>query len=570
MSRNNKLAGAKFLSVSATSSLAKGKLGLKDREDLYRFNIDDRSYLNVSLKTNKSSSIKYQVYALKRPWQKVLGQIGRFEFDQLKRSSRVSNFKQTVPGELEKGEYFIRISSRAKQANYELQLSTIRSAPENIVPPSPVVVDPPASDNSVPSVPSSVQNRMAFSGSPDGRRIEFTVDFTQIQDFDVRENFGLFKNAITVGVVYPEQGSQSPTYYQPGDIISFKNPDGSTEYRAKLLNPQAFPTQPDAALYVALRVRSNLNADPDSLSSLNASLRIDGGVSSFGKSEQDGLDLKNINLPPLFNNISYYFLQPDQKDFVITEDSGSLGYGSGGETVGLPPQTGAVGNPLDNIITGNSLNNILYGDSGQDVLEGGKGNDSLYGGSDNDSLFGDQGDDLILGEAGDDQLVGGSGNDQLIGDIGDDTLRGDEGDDYLGGGSGNDSLSGGSGNDRLNGAWEASTYDYQYDQLYGGEGADIFVLGGTWGNSYLASRSGAIIVDWQPGLDKIEVAGDIGAYSLNYLIFAGSPSIGVVYVPSGQFISVVQNSTDVDLFRDFNFIPINFQFTNTLGLQTYL
>ena len=80
--------------------------------------------------------------------------------------------------------------------------------------------------------------------------------------------------------------------------------------------------------------------------------------------------------------------------------------------------------------------------------------------------------------------VGTQGNDWLTGDTTNDTLKGGRGNDTLLGMAGNDKLCGGRGNDILNGYGTSGT---EYDTLSGGLGHDTFVLGGSWGVSYLGN-----------------------------------------------------------------------------------
>lgn len=93
------------------------------------------------------------------------------------------------------------------------------------------------------------------------------------------------------------------------------------------------------------------------------------------------------------------------------------------------------------------------------------------------------GNDTISGKGGHDILSGGAGNDLLRGGAGRDRLFGDAGHDRLEGGAGKDRLSGGAGN----------------DTLAGGAGADVFVFGAKDGRD--------LIVDFQQGFDRIEIAG---------------------------------------------------------------
>lgn len=130
----------------------------------------------------------------------------------------------------------------------------------------------------------------------------------------------------------------------------------------------------------------------------------------------------------------------------------------------------------------------LYGGTGNDDLSGGRGNDQIWGESGNDEIRADAGNDRIDGGIGDDEVHGNDGsdtvrgggdNDHVYGESGDDTLYGDDGSDTLAGGTGSDVLYGGGGNDVLYGADTSPINrrrDGSRDYLYGGTGADTFVV----------------------------------------------------------------------------------------------
>lgn len=158
-------------------------------------------------------------------------------------------------------------------------------------------------------------------------------------------------------------------------------------------------------------------------------------------------------------------------------------------------------------LDGGDGNDKLYGGSGVDVLKGGKGNDIIHGEEDNDKLIGSDGRDKLYGDRGNDRLNGGKGNDELYGDDGKDKLIGLSGNDALFGGKGNDRLKGGQGddsligfkgNDTLNGGNNNDRLDggRGRNQLIGGKGEDVFVLD---------HKGYAIIKDFSPNIDKIEL-----------------------------------------------------------------
>ena len=82
---------------------------------------------------------------------------------------------------------------------------------------------------------------------------------------------------------------------------------------------------------------------------------------------------------------------------------------------------GTITSVNDESLMGDSGNNSLFGNTGSDTLYGLSGADTLDGGADNDSLIGGDGADWLLGGAGNDTLMGGVG-DNLSGGAGDDVI----------------------------------------------------------------------------------------------------------------------------------------------------
>lgn len=170
----------------------------------------------------------------------------------------------------------------------------------------------------------------------------------------------------------------------------------------------------------------------------------------------------------------------------------------------------------------------------------------------NDSLLaqGYAGNDTIWGDRYNDNLYGGAGKDILLGDIGNDSLVGD---------SGNDTLVGGSGNDRLRGfSWG---YNQEVDTLIGGHGSDTFMLGDASGVFYLGGRTAnghdasyALIKDWNPAIDHIQINRGSGRYRLvqNQNWLGSSTNDTGIYV-GNDLIGVIQDSTNVSFSRDFVF-----------------
>ena len=268
-----------------------------------------------------------------------------------------------------------------------------------------------------------------------------------------------------------------------------------------------------------------------------------------------------------------------------------------------------IGTSNNDSLTGNTKNNTLDGRAGNDTLSGGAGNDTLLGGDGNDYLDGGTGFDSMSGGTGNDTYVvdsiydkitensgagvdtvrasisytlgstlenliltgtgnlngtgnsynnaitGNAGKNNLSGGAGNDTLTGGDGNDTLVGGTGYDSLSGGSGIDRLNGYSTSLTGGTEYDTLVGGAGTDYFILGGSWGVSYQGSAY-AIIADWNPADDFIEVRGSASQYSLVTGNFSAGTSATdtAIYYNGTDLIGVVQDSTNISISRDFIFV----------------
>jgi Ca2+-binding RTX toxin-like protein len=205
---------------------------------------------------------------------------------------------------------------------------------------------------------------------------------------------------------------------------------------------------------------------------------------------------------------------------------------------------------------GNDGNDFIWGNNGDDLIFGGNGNDTLKGYYGNDTIFGENGNDAIEGESGNDSLYGGKGNDSMFGG---------EGNDYLEGGFGNDTLVGDSGDDRLNGYGVIRNNDSQFDSLYGGAGADTFVLGADIGAYYDETGDGyAVIQDFNYlEIDKIEVSGSASRYQLEAKSVAGIGSAAmdteIYYIRdngSRDRIGIVQDRSGVDvlLTEDFVFV----------------
>ena len=178
------------------------------------------------------------------------------------------------------------------------------------------------------------------------------------------------------------------------------------------------------------------------------------------------------------------------------------------------------------------------------------GNDYFWGNTANDTLYGDDGNDTLKGYDGDDYLSGGYGNDWLEGEYGNDTLLG---------GYGNDTLYGDSGNDYLNGF--GGGYSVEIDTLTGGSGSDTFAIGDSTGVAYLGGYdyftntdgSYALITDFSAASDYIQAYAG-ASYSLGYGDWSGGSALDTGIYTGGDLLAVVQDTTNVDIYRDFLFV----------------
>jgi len=230
---------------------------------------------------------------------------------------------------------------------------------------------------------------------------------------------------------------------------------------------------------------------------------------------------------------------------------------------------------VNDILSGsnNTLgHDTIYGFTGQDNIDGLYGNDIIYGGTDNDLLSGGLGRDKIDGDEGNDVLKGGRGRDTLNGGSGSDILIGGVGRDQLYGDEGNDFLIGVQTNIfnrepfliRTNGISKPGRL--QKDNLTGGPGADIFVLGDqdnvyyNDGNRLLGGRLDyATITDFVPGQDIIQLKGSAGDYYLR--TSGGNTEIVLDDGRNGPFISypdeligIVEGRTGLDLNNNFQYV----------------
>ncbi|WP_052055950.1 FG-GAP repeat protein [Myxosarcina sp. GI1] len=223
-----------------------------------------------------------------------------------------------------------------------------------------------------------------------------------------------------------------------------------------------------------------------------------------------------------------------------------------------------AGTNKNDTIAGSSGNDRLSGLAGNDKLRGLDGNDTLIGASGRDRLLGNNGKDVLYGGVGSDTLNGGNGSDRVLGNPGRDLVYGGTGNDTLSGGTAKDTLVGGRGNDRLNG--EAgndrligvalnggSLGSSEQDTLTGGNSSDIFVLGNSSGvfyddgdNSTAGDRDLAYLTDFNPQQDKVQLAGTVNEYLLDFVPSSGDNlNAQLFYAPEaaveGELIALIEN-----------------------------
>ena len=139
-----------------------------------------------------------------------------------------------------------------------------------------------------------------------------------------------------------------------------------------------------------------------------------------------------------------------------------------------------------NDLAGGAGSDLINGLAGNDTIHGWGGNDWLGGGEGDDTIYGDDGNDEIWDNAGINKMHGGKGNDIITADNGvaDNELYGDDGNDTLEAWAvGNTILDGGAGNDTL--------YLNGNGTMIGGNGNDIYIVGGIWNENGV----GNIVID---------------------------------------------------------------------------
>ncbi len=394
----------------------RGQLKAKQPLITYSFRLDQRSSLQTSLKKiAKGANLDLEVWS-------ATGRLGK--------SKKPKNRSEQLSfGALEPGTYAVKI--RRKQGQSKYQLSLVANALDSSAPgTNPGTGNP----NNPPPVPRAPSDIFQMGGAPDGRSTYFSIDFSKLDD-DPRADFGLFRGAILSAAVsaggdpvawgnlpglrtddpnpkvFSANSSITPFSgikaldYQPGDLISFKNALGKTEFRAILLSDDGYP------LCIGLIATSNDSNLPNSLSLLKSTLAIEGKVTAvrFDLTQHGtdfrskGLQLETVSLFPYINFAfrSDYLMRPDEQNYTLTQNLSPDG--SSVEFSSSPRNFGVVGNQLSNTITGNSGENRLNGygtslsDISQfDILIGGAGRDRFVLGEGSNPYYVESGDGYAI------------------------------------------------------------------------------------------------------------------------------------------------------------------------------
>jgi Ca2+-binding RTX toxin-like protein len=214
----------------------------------------------------------------------------------------------------------------------------------------------------------------------------------------------------------------------------------------------------------------------------------------------------------------------------------------------------------DDFVLGGDGNDALFGQGGDDILFGDAGTDYLVGGDGNDILGGDDGADALYGEDGDDLLIGGSDfqTDILVGGAGNDTLVGGSFESFTQNATGAgdyDLLDGGAGDDVY---YVDTPADLTFEALDGGTDTVIANIVGA-GVYLYANVENLILEGVTPFGVGNELANQLtGSASGNYLLGgAGNDTINggaggdVLFGEAGADVFVFETGTGGDVIGDF-------------------
>lgn len=188
---------------------------------------------------------------------------------------------------------------------------------------------------------------------------------------------------------------------------------------------------------------------------------------------------------------------PANPNYVVTGLSADLVTMTGSTAGFLSEVLGA-----DDIILGPNASSTLKGGGGDDSIDGTDGGRLVLGGDGNDTITGSNSIVTLEGGAGDDMITTGNGFSTAFGDAGNDIMFSGNGFTTLNGGDGNDQLTGGGGPGELNGgAGNDTLFERNLDDMFGGDGDDVFVMG----TSYRPSSDG-YIRDGGNGNDTFDIS----------------------------------------------------------------
>jgi serralysin len=216
-----------------------------------------------------------------------------------------------------------------------------------------------------------------------------------------------------------------------------------------------------------------------------------------------------------------------------------------------------IGTKGNNVINTGAGNDFVNGGLGLDTMDGGLGVDTLDVSFDKEGyqLNMDTGVTNFVGETAVnfENVITGSGNDTIVGTAESNTINT---------GSGNDVIFGGAGADLLNGYGTVADGSEQMDQLYGGAGDDVFVLGTASDVFYVEPGEGyAAIMDWNTvsGMvadqDHVQLKGDASQYFTQQVNVLGTGAMDTeIYRLNGmdaERIGIIVDSTDFALTPDY-------------------
>ena len=431
------------LGVLTDASLRpRGRLTTKQSFVTYSFRLNQRSSLQANLsKIAKGANLDLEVWS-------TTGKLGQS-------NKKKNQNEQLSYNALEAGTYSVKILRKQGQSKYQLGLGAQEIKIDPIVT-DQTVTDPAVTDPSISEKPDAVivkpndpiiptlrspSDIFEMGGSPDGIKIYFKIDFSK-QDEDLRADFGLFRGAILSANVsatdpvawgtlpYNFTNDPNPKIflanntiapfkginaldYQPGDVISFKNSTGQTEFRTILLSDDGYP------LCIGLVATSNETNLPNSLSSLKTTLTITGKVKAvrfamnlYGKNfREQGLQLETVNVTAYVNPYSLgsnsdYLMGSEEQNYTLTQNLDIANYENKPDPIAISNSIrsfGVIGNQLNNVITGNSARNKLngYGKTVNDISQF----DILIGGAGEDTFVLGEGSDVYYVESGDGYAV---------------------------------------------------------------------------------------------------------------------------------------------------------------------